>query len=99
MAFTYNLIVQEDKPTGVAPGTLWLKKSIGVCQIIYNDDDPNILLPASGQGNLSISDGTYFRTVAESSSPPSSPDEGDIWLQNDNTYWIYLGQWVPFGGG
>jgi hypothetical protein len=99
MAFTYTLIVQENKPVKKAPGSIWLKKSIGVCQIIY-DNTQNILLPASGQGNLAIADGIYFKTVAEGSSPPSSPNPGDIWLQNDqNTYWIYLGNWVPFAGG
>lgn len=99
MAFTYTLIVDEDKPEGKAPGTIWIKKSVGTCQILFNDLQ-HVILPSSGQGSLSIADGTYFRSVTESTTPPGSPLIGDIWLQTDqNAYWIYLGQWTPFAGG
>ena len=98
MAFKYRLVVQEDKPAQIAPGTFWLIASQGIFTVYYQNG--NFQPIASGKGNLSISDGEYFRTVIESESDPVSPDEGDLWLAtSQKAYYAYIGGWVPFGGG
>jgi hypothetical protein len=95
--YVFTLIVQENKPTGKAPGTLWLLKDIGL--VLYAMGNEEYVHWASGNGNLSIADGTYFKATTDGVSPPNSPTIGDIWLKNDQSYSIYLGNWAPFGGG
>lgn len=95
MAFTYTVVVQETKPVAFAPGTFWLKASIGLFTIKLGDVYTHI---AAGRGNLSLADGVYYKTVTEQSGAPTSPSITDIWLQNNNVYWVYLGQWSQFGG-
>jgi hypothetical protein len=97
MSFNYTLFVQETPPAKKAPGTLWLKKSIGLVSIAMESD--KYIHFAAGNGNLSITDGTYYLTISEGSNPPSSPAIGQIWLQDNRSYWMFLGKWNPFGGG
>jgi hypothetical protein len=100
MAFNYTLVVQEDRPTGYAPGTFWLKPSQGLLMIYFSDDYWHHI--AAGKGNLSTpSSGTYYNTVTEINSNDFSsltPENGDLLLQNGDAYWAYIGQWCPFGG-
>ncbi|MCW8831095.1 MAG: hypothetical protein OQK32_06180 [Gammaproteobacteria bacterium] len=98
MAFTYTVVIQETEPTQISPASFWIKPSQGILTIYYQDGVFHHL--AAGNGNLVASDGTFFRTVSEGTTPPVSPSIGDLWLQTDqNTYWAWLGRWCPIGGG
>jgi len=96
MAYKFTLVVQETKPINYIPGSFWLKASVGLLMINIGEEYHHI---AAGNGNLVLVDGIYYRTVTESTTAPVAPTVGDIWLQNNNTYWAYLGKWTPFGGG
>lgn len=96
MGGTYDLYVQDTPPQNKRPGTLWLKKDIGLLSIAMGENKYNHF--SAGEGNLIITDGFYVRTQIASSTPPVSPVIGQLWLQDSANYWVFLGKWVPFGG-
>lgn len=96
MDLYYTIIVSDTQPTNYAPGTLWLKKDIGLVLIHYLNE--KYIHLSAGSGNLTVTDGVYQKIVALGSTPPAMPDIGQLWLQNSQSYWIWLNGWYPFGG-
>ena len=99
MAIDYTLVVQTTPPVNKQPGILWLQKIPGMLSIYAGGDKyPTI---AQGEPNLSITDGVYLLSVITTTgtTPPISPSVGQLWLDANYSYWVWLGKWCPMGGG
>jgi hypothetical protein len=97
MAMNYMVVVSETQPENRQPGTFWFINSVGLFLLYVGNGVYNQL--AARQGAGSIADGIYYRETIDSATPPVSPSMCDIWIDDLGSAWVYLGSWVPYGGG